>query len=364
MYRQYAKSLTKFFGDRPLNEFHIGHVREYQRLRSEHAAPTRLNGEISSVLKPVLREANLWQGIKEIYRTLPAPKKKVRKSMSDEEERVFLSVALDKSKPRRLVAGHSLIVMQNTSAGFGEFSHLRRKDVYLSEDIPFIAINEYTKNDFRIRTVPLNPVALRSMRWIIQRWERLGGRDPDSYILPHNATRSDEQRKGRGHKRKSPPDFTRPTGSLYKAAKAIFREAGLPEFVPYDLHSCAITKVLADPDCSDQMGQEIFGHSNTQTKRRYSRQRLEKKAVIMNKMCIEHEPEPPEPPKAQQQPSSAAPTAPTENPLQALIQAEIERQVALALQAMVSPAAYKRVTNAGEASSWPSCLPGRGRAIA
>jgi hypothetical protein len=34
------------------------------------------------------------------------------------------------------------------------------------------------------------------------------------------------------------------------------------------------------------MAQEIIGHSDTQTKRRYSRQRLEKKAVAMDTMAL------------------------------------------------------------------------------
>jgi hypothetical protein len=50
------------------------------------------------------------------------------------------------------------------------------------------------------------------------------------------------------------------------------------------------TKLLADPDVSDQMFQEIFGHSNTRTRDRYSKQRIEKKAIALDKLCLEEEP--------------------------------------------------------------------------
>jgi hypothetical protein len=63
-----------------------------------------------------------------------------------------------------------LVVMANTSMGFGELRHLRRQDVFLTEDPPFAEVNGGTKNDFRIRSIPLNFLALRSIRWILGRF--------------------------------------------------------------------------------------------------------------------------------------------------------------------------------------------------
>jgi hypothetical protein len=60
--------------------------------------------------------------------------------------------------------------MANTSMGFGELRHLRRQDVFLTEDPPFAEVNGGTKNDFRIRSIPLNFLALRSIRWILGRF--------------------------------------------------------------------------------------------------------------------------------------------------------------------------------------------------
>jgi integrase len=286
IYREHVKTLSAFYADLPLNQFHIGSVRAYQQWRQAKASNQVINMEIRAVLIPLLKEVEIWPRIEGVYRTLPVVKKKVRQSMGDEEERRFLAVALDATHPRRLLAGHCLVVMCNTSMGFGELSHLRRADVVLNEEIPFVTVNEGTKNDFRIRTIPLNWLALRSMRWILHRFEDLGGTEPGQYILPHRATHP----VGDKQYGKRPPDFRKPMGKINHAAQEIFTEAGLSHFVPYDMRSCAVTKILSDPNVSDQMAQEIIGHSDTLTKRRYSRQRLEKKAVAMDKMALEPKP--------------------------------------------------------------------------
>jgi integrase len=288
VYKQYRQSLATFYGDLTLGRFHIGHVRAYQQERK--ACPTRVNAEVSSVLIPVLREVNQWHTMKDVYRPLPVPKKRVRKTMGDDEQRRLLAVALDSSKPRRLLAGHCLIVMVNTGMGFGELRHLRREDVVLDDQIPYAAVNEGTKNEFRVRTVPLNWIALRSMRWIVHRWESLGGTEPNQYILPHAATRSDEERQSRGHKRKSPPDFYTPMNHIYRGARAILKEAGLGDMVPYDMRSSAGTKLMGDPDLSEQGFQEIFGHSDTATRKRYLLSKLQKKAVAMERIAVDPAP--------------------------------------------------------------------------
>jgi integrase len=204
--------------------------------------------------------------------------------MSEEEERRLLKVALDPKMPRRLLAGHCLVVMANTSMGFGELRHLRRQDVFLADDPPFVEVNGGSKNDYRLRSIPLNFLALRSMCWIVKRWEKLGGEDPDHYILPHHARRSPEEKKKRGHTAAA-PIFTEPMGHIYRAARGILHDAGLDHLDPYDMRSHAITKLLSDPNVSDQMYTEIVGHVGNAMKRRYSKQRMENKRGAMDAMC-------------------------------------------------------------------------------
>ena len=336
LYSYYVKVLSAFFGELPIAKFNIGDLRAYQKAREGKASPTVINLEVRSVLMPILKEANIWSRVRDVYRPLPIIKKHVRKNMNEEEERRFLACALDASKGRRLLAGHCLVAMSNTGMGFGELRHLKRADVFLGEEPPFVTVNEGAKNDYRIRTIPLNRLALRSMRWIVKRWEELGGGEPGQYILPHRASHP----KGQKRKRKPPQDFTRPMGKIDRAAHEIFKECGLGHFVPYDCRSHFATKLLSDPNVSDQVFRETFGHADTRMRDRYSKQRIQTKAAAVDRLCIDREPEPattpepePHPPQRPQQPVPMF-AVPVENQMQALIQAEISRQVALALQGL------------------------------
>jgi integrase len=281
-YQQYVKTLSGFFRARPLAQIGISEVRAYQDWRKKSCVTTRVNSELSA-LQMCMKEADLWAPIAKLYRPLPVPSTRVRQNMSEEEERRLLAVAF--TNPRRALAGHCLVVMANTSMGFGELRHIRRQDVFLTEDPPFVEVNAGAKNQYRLRSIPLNFLALRSMRWIVKRWEDLGGIDHDQYILPHRARRTREEQGRAGHKPTSPPIFTEPMGHIYRAARGILKDAGLPHLDPYDMRSHAITRLLSNPEVSDQMYTEIVGHVGNAMKRRYSKQRMENKRGAMDAMC-------------------------------------------------------------------------------
>jgi len=282
-YRQYVDSLKRFLGTTPLRSIGIEQVRGYQRSRQERAGGHRINQEVNSALKPILKEADLWDRIARVYRLLPEEKTKVRKSLSAEQE-VRLMEEVRKANPKAKVAGHCLLVMANTTMGFGELRHLRREDVFLNDEIPHVTVNGGTKNEYRIRTIPLNTIALDSMRWLLRRWEKLGGTEPDQYILPHHARRSPDQRAGKGHQRRQ-GNFYEPMGHVYRGARVILKAAGLEGYNPYDMRSHAITKLLSDPRNSGQVCQELAGHVSQAMQRRYSRQLLLTKAAAVATMC-------------------------------------------------------------------------------
>jgi hypothetical protein len=122
------------------------------------------------------------------------------------------------------------------------------------------------------------------MRWIVKRWEKIGGSDPGQYILPHHARRTPQQKEDPSHTGAGPL-FTEPMGQIYRAARAILKDAGLAHLDAYDMRSHTITKLLSDPNVSDQMYTEIVGHVGAAMKRRYSKQRMENKRGAMDAMC-------------------------------------------------------------------------------
>ena len=248
VYGQHQKRLTEFLQNIPIGQINIGHIRGYQAWRREHACPEMINAEIANVLAPILAEIQQWQFFVKVYRPLPVPPRIVRQSLSEEQ--------------------------------------LRRLEKH-----PVVTVNEGLKNDYRMRTIPLNWIALRSMRWILHRWEGLGGETQEQYILPHHARHTPEERDP-ARKRSKPPLFDEPMGHIWNAARKILNEAGLESFDPYDMRSHFATKLLENPDVSDQQFEELFGHRpDSKTRRRYSRQRIEKKVVIVEKVAIDPEPQ-------------------------------------------------------------------------
>jgi integrase len=260
-YRQYIIALTPVFGGLRLNEITIQAIRTYQDTRSAKAGASRINMELST-LQQILKDAGLWANLQPLYRTLPTPRRGSGYALTPEEEKQLLEIAF--ASRRRLLAAHCLRLMLKTACGFGEIRHLRRRDVDL--DKKTIQIEKGAKNEFRARTVPLIPEALESMQWIIDRWDALGGRRPDDFILPHCSS----QKNG-------PRDFSRPMLSLKKAWEGIRREAvkqigpHLAKLRVYDTRPTAITRLLSDGRVSLHAAQSVVGHVSQAMQRRYYR---------------------------------------------------------------------------------------------
>jgi integrase len=125
-YRQYIKSLDKFFHDLRLNQITIGHIRVYQRSRAAKAGAGRVNMEIST-LQQILKNSNLWHEIAPLYKPLPTKREGAGRPYSAEEKALLLKTAF--SKKCWYLAAHSLRIMLNTGCGFGELRATRRADI-------------------------------------------------------------------------------------------------------------------------------------------------------------------------------------------------------------------------------------------
>lgn len=227
-YYQYGNALMDFFEATRMKDIGIGTIRSFQMWRSHvyaandtmelplesklltskyrhSAGNVRIKNEINCVLKPMLREAGQWAAIEEKkFKHLPVPREGSGVPLDKSEQAEFLAIAF--SKKKWLLAAHCLRIEYRTGTGFGELRKVRRKHVDLKA--ASMQIIEGAKNSgVRVRPVPLVPSALESMAWIINRWEAMGGSDPESYILPHRT-------KG----------FSVPMGSIHRAFIAIKAE--------------------------------------------------------------------------------------------------------------------------------------------
>jgi integrase len=342
-YQAAVKLLTAFLGNMRLSEITVNDFRRYQELRRERAGPYLLNSELG-VLSMVLKECGEWHRIEKFYKPLRVPKRCAGHSISKEQELTLREVAF--SKPKWRLAAHCMVVMLSTTMGFGELRQLRRRDVDMNKRC--VLVREGAKNDYRNRTIPMNAAAYDSMSWILDRWKRLGGWDAEHYILPHRP----RGERAPHWRTKIPYILTEPMTGIATAFRGIREASGLEHFRIYDCRVQAITKLLSNPAVSPQVSKEIAGHISQAMQDRYSIQRFETKKAALDALENPLAPPPPEPtapvsdplPEARRQGAAAAweeihakaqaqpakPEPPLSTPT--LVQAEIARQVALALR--------------------------------
>jgi integrase len=153
------------------------------------------------------------------------------------------------SKPKWRLAGHCMMVMLSTGIGYGELRLVRRRDVNMKRKCIVV------RDGAKVRTFPLNSAARKSMTWILDRWKKLGGCDPNHFILP---------RRSRREGACDSPDTTpwildEPMLTISKGFRRIREAADLPYFHVYDCRVQAITRLLAD---GMPQGHHLSGQSN------------------------------------------------------------------------------------------------------
>lgn len=269
-YQNAVNLLSIYLGNVLVQDIHIGHIRGYQIERRKKAGPYLVNAEVN-ILSMILKEARRWKAIADLYRPLKVPKRKAGHSLTVEQEARLREIAF--TQPKWRLAGHCMMVMLSTTMGFGELRHVRRRDVDM--EAKCIQVVEGAKNLYRDRTIPMNSAAYNSMCWLLTRWEELGGRHEDDFILPH-----------RPRVNKGPWIFAEPMTAITSAFRKIRKAAGVPNFRIYDCRVQAITKLLQNPAVSAQVSREIAGHISQEMQSRYSIQRFDAKKAALDALEI------------------------------------------------------------------------------
>jgi site-specific recombinase XerD len=245
-YNDALKPLCKFLGEKPINEIEIVHIRMYQDLRKARAGAHAINREVG-VLQQILREFGEWRRLEARYRQLKEPPRRAGHSLTTEEEQRLREVAF--TNPKWRLAAHCMMVMLSTGMGFGELRHVRRRDISMKRKRVVV------RDGAKVRTFPLSSAAHESMTWILERWEKLGGCDPEHYILPHYA-----RREKASYRRKAIPwILDEPMLTISKAFRRIRKAADLPAFRVDDCRTQAIAKLLSD---GIVQGQHLSGQSD------------------------------------------------------------------------------------------------------
>lgn len=291
MYEQYIKALNVFFADVKLISIHIGHLREYQVWRQQprmsaillkngrskphlsRASASCINHELNC-LSQILSRAGLWAAIKDYYEPLPLPKWTPPRVLTEEEEHRFFQVAA--SNHEWLVAYLCSSITANTTAAGCELRGLRFRDVDLEQSVLYIP-SDSVKNEFRARVIPLNERAKLQVERLMQRARELGAGRPEHFIIPF--------REKRGVY-----DPTRHTTGWKTAFREVKAASGLHWLRPHDLRHHAITKLLEQPNVSEETVKSIAGHVSKRILEHYSHIRISAKRTALNTI----QPKPPQ----------------------------------------------------------------------
>jgi integrase len=271
----HVRCLMKFFGAMKLKDIHAGHLFTYQQWRpsasKRKAGPSCINHEMS-VLQQMLKRAGRWGTIEQWYSPMPLPKKGPGRALEPNEEAHLFKIA--SSDTRWKVAYCSLILTNNTTAGPGEIRKLRLKDIDTTDWV--LTVREGAKNDDRVRHIPLNDEAQWAMTELLKTAKRKGAYLPEHYLLPH---------RGNGVGDPTRPQYTWKKAWYSLRARASEDMPSLSTLRPYDLRHHAITRLLENPDISEQTVKDIAGHVSKHILERYSHIRMDKKRKALDALC-------------------------------------------------------------------------------
>lgn len=260
-YENCIKPLSRFFGQLPLSEIHIGHVQGYQDERSKAVGPVRVNRELGVVLAGCMDRAGLWDKIQRFYEPLPMSKKKRGIALEPEEEKYLWRVAADNS--RWAVAYYCSLLARNTCMGTNEIRTLRLSCIDQKE-YKWVRVEEFIKNEFRERTLRCNADAAWALQRLSERAASLGAYLPEHFLLPHRAETG---------KRGANP--TRPQSCFLWQWRKLRAEVAkkypqLARMRFYDNRHTACTRLLENPDVPYNAIEHMMGHElNSRTKRIY-----------------------------------------------------------------------------------------------
>jgi integrase len=151
--------------------------------------PRTVNME-GQLLRSILKHHEQWK-LDGKYEPLPEPASEAGRSLSSEEEVRLVDAA--KSRPEWTVAYHGTILENETGMRGFEVRNLQLKRIDLSAgEIHLLK----SKTRGGIRTIPLSPDALESVKELLARAQSLGTNQPDHYLIPAFVSRAVEASHG------------------------------------------------------------------------------------------------------------------------------------------------------------------------
>jgi integrase len=253
--QQYIRALNRKFAAVPLEQIHIGLLRDYQHERSQSCGANKINQELGTLLR-IMKRAHAWSPHhEECYERLQHDEPDIPRAMSPEEQKLFLDVASSREE-WNFVYYYALLALA-TSASNCEMRGLHVCDVNLHTKILYIR-REHAKNRYRIRTIPMHDEAVWAATRLIERAQSLGAIAPDHYLMPF---------------RSAPHQFdpTRPMSNsgMRKQRQAVRKAADVRWLRVHDLRHTAITR-MAEAGVPIPVMLSMAGHISTRMQQHYT----------------------------------------------------------------------------------------------
>lgn len=269
-YGYYLETLNKFFGQIPLKDISIGHIRSYQRERSAAVGPNKINSE-TAILKRVMLWAKCWNEALELaFQPLQSQEPDVARAMTPKEQENFLGIA-GSCAEWDLVHWFSLAALKTTLTDC-EMTGLKIGDIQFRPVAILNVRSRHAKNKYRVRTIGLGSEAAWAFSKIVERAQRLGATSRDHFIFPFRVKRNDF-------------DPTRPMTAwgIRKGFDQVRRSAGVPWLRIHDLRHTAITR-LAEGGTALPTIMSMAGHISPRMMQHYTHISLQAQCSAQEKV--------------------------------------------------------------------------------
>jgi site-specific recombinase XerD len=300
-FRQYNRPLLRFFRALPLQQIHLGHIRQYQEDRAagllgptreelfprlakrlgrklrvsvadveanpqmlaivnaqldawpqREVSPNKINQEVGMLIR-VLKRAAVWsQECEEEYEPLQHQESDIPRALTPQEQERFLEVALQMYE---FIGCYSILGIHCTLATREERS-LKLGDINLHQRV-IVVRTASAKNKYRSRTIPLTESALWAAERLIERANLLGSTQPQHCLFPFRLVRNSFD-----------PNRPMTVSGIKKPWDEVRRAAGVPWFTPYGLRHTGCTR-YAEDGVSIHTLLAMAGHMGRRTQQHY-----------------------------------------------------------------------------------------------
>jgi len=274
-YRQYVKSLTKYFGDHLVCDIGLQEIAKLQRERKAAGLSARtINYEIHT-LRGILKHFSLWSTIADQVRPMKGERQPGR-ALSREEESRLLTAIRHSISPVLLPL---FVVSVDSGLRASEVRALKRGNISARWSDGEIVEAEIVvpKSKTEAGTGRVVPLTNRAREAIADWLKLLGEGGPDAFLFPHHTVGFSRDGKGTSMR---DVDFGRPIGEWKSAWRRALKIAGVKARW-HDLRHTLVSRLAENPAVSEETIRALAGHVSHAMLARYSHIRSEAKRAAI-----------------------------------------------------------------------------------